>query len=50
MHHQNIFAQIETGDRLAARKAMQDHLRESEETFQKARFTLAQRADTPQQR
>lgn len=45
MHHQNIFAQIKTGDRLAARKAMQDHLRESEETFQRARFTLAQRSD-----
>lgn len=45
MHHQQIFAQIKAGDRLGARKAMQDHLRESEETFQKARFTLAQRAE-----
>jgi GntR family transcriptional repressor for pyruvate dehydrogenase complex len=42
MHHQRIFAHVNAGDRLGARKAMQDHLRESEETFQKARFILAQ--------
>jgi len=42
-HHQDIFAYVKAGDRLGARKAMQDHLRESEETFQKARFVLASR-------
>jgi GntR family transcriptional regulator, transcriptional repressor for pyruvate dehydrogenase complex len=42
-HHQAIFERIKAGDRLGARKAMQDHLRESEETFQKARFTKPRR-------
>ena len=42
-HHQQIFTQIGGADRAGARKAMQDHLRESEETFQKARFMLARR-------
>ena len=37
-HHQAIFERIKAGDRPGARKAMQDHLRESEATFQKARF------------
>jgi GntR family transcriptional repressor for pyruvate dehydrogenase complex len=37
-HHQAIFTRIKAQDRVGARKAMQDHLRESEETFQKARF------------
>jgi DNA-binding FadR family transcriptional regulator len=31
------------GDRLGARKAMQDHVRESKETFQKARITKPRR-------
>lgn len=42
-HHQMIFERIAARDRLGARKAMQDHLRESEETFQKARFTRLSR-------
>jgi GntR family transcriptional repressor for pyruvate dehydrogenase complex len=37
-HHHAIFERIRVRDRVGARKAMQDHLRESEETFQKARF------------
>lgn len=39
--HTAIFERIKLRDRQGARKAMQDHLRESEETFQKARFTKA---------
>lgn len=42
-HHQAIFERITAGDRTGARKAMQDHLRESEETFQRARFAPMQR-------
>jgi GntR family transcriptional regulator, transcriptional repressor for pyruvate dehydrogenase complex len=42
-HHQAIYDRIRAQDRLGARKAMQDHLRESEQTFQKARFTRTQR-------
>lgn len=38
-HHTSISERIQAKDRLGARKAMQDHLRESEETFQRARFT-----------
>jgi GntR family transcriptional repressor for pyruvate dehydrogenase complex len=41
-HHRAVFEQIQDADRAGARKAMQDHLRESEETFQRARFTRAQ--------
>lgn len=37
-HHLTIFERIRAGDRLGARKAMQEHLHESEQTFQKARF------------
>lgn len=44
-HHQNIFAAIKARDRVGARKAMQNHLRESEETFQKARFVKAERGE-----
>jgi GntR family transcriptional regulator, transcriptional repressor for pyruvate dehydrogenase complex len=39
--HLAIFERVKAGDRLGARKAMQDHLRESAETFQKARFSKA---------
>lgn len=42
-HHATIFERIKAQDRLGARKAMLEHLRESEETFQKARFTKARR-------
>jgi GntR family transcriptional repressor for pyruvate dehydrogenase complex len=42
-YHQMIFERIKAGDRVGARKAMQDHLVESETTFQKARFTKARR-------
>lgn len=42
-HHQAIFERISAADRTGARKAMQDHLRESEETFQRARFASMQR-------
>jgi GntR family transcriptional repressor for pyruvate dehydrogenase complex len=45
-HHQNIFMHVKASDRTGARRAMQDHLRESEETFQKARFVLAQEVST----
>ena len=38
-HHQKIFTQIHAGSRAGARKAMQDHLQESEQTFQRARFS-----------
>ncbi len=41
-HHQNIFTHVKAGDKIGSRKAMQEHLRESEETFQKARFVLVQ--------
>ena len=44
-HHQNVFAHIKAADRVGARKAMQNHLRESEETFQKARFVKADRGE-----
>lgn len=44
-HHQNIFTAIKARDRVGARKAMQSHLRESEETFQKARFVKAERGE-----
>ncbi|MBC8075485.1 MAG: FadR family transcriptional regulator [Chloroflexales bacterium] len=37
-HHHNVFTRIKDRDRLGARKAMQDHLHESEETFRKAQF------------
>lgn len=36
--HQAIYDRIHAADRTGARKAMQDHLRESEETFKRARF------------
>lgn len=42
-HHRTVFAHINARDSLGARKAMQDHLRESEETFQKARFAKVSR-------
>ncbi len=42
-HHHQIFERIKARDRVGARKVMQDHLRESEATFQKARFLKAQR-------
>ncbi len=42
-HHQAIFEQIKAQDQPGARRAMQAHLRESEETFQKARFTKMDR-------
>lgn len=45
-HHQNIFTAIKARDRSGARKAMQNHLRESEETFQKARFVKADRGES----
>lgn len=38
-YHLPIFERIKDGDRLGARKAMQDHLRESVTTFQGAFFT-----------
>lgn len=38
-HHQAIYERIKARDRQGARKAMQEHLRESEDTFQRARFT-----------
>jgi GntR family transcriptional repressor for pyruvate dehydrogenase complex len=42
-HHNAIFERIEARDRAGARRAMQDHLHESEETFRKARLAaLAQ--------
>lgn len=44
-HHQNIFKHISARDRAGARRAMQDHLRESQETFQKARFQKARRSE-----
>jgi len=37
-YHQAIYDRIQAADRAGARKAMQDHLRESEETFKRARF------------
>jgi GntR family transcriptional repressor for pyruvate dehydrogenase complex len=37
-HHQHILEAIERGDRSAARKAMLAHLRESQETFTRARI------------
>jgi GntR family transcriptional repressor for pyruvate dehydrogenase complex len=42
-HHQAIYRCIQAGDRAGARKAMQEHLRESEETFLKAHFSKTQR-------
>lgn len=41
--HLPIFERIKAGDRVGARKAMMDHLRESEATFQKARIRMIQR-------
>jgi GntR family transcriptional repressor for pyruvate dehydrogenase complex len=38
-HHLALFERIRAHDRAGARKAMADHLRESEQTFQQARFT-----------
>jgi len=38
-HHVAIHERIRAADRGGARQAMQEHLRESEETFQTARFT-----------
>ncbi|HEU5088717.1 MAG TPA: FadR/GntR family transcriptional regulator [Roseiflexaceae bacterium] len=43
-HHQRVLERIAARDRAGARKAMQDHLRESEQTFQKARFHKTSRA------
>ena len=40
-YHRAIYERIAAGDRAGARKAMQDHLRESEETFKRARFRKA---------
>jgi GntR family transcriptional regulator, transcriptional repressor for pyruvate dehydrogenase complex len=37
-HHSAIYERIRAGERVAARQAMQEHLRESEETFQQARL------------
>ncbi len=41
-YHVPIFECIKAGDRTGARKAMTEHLRESEITFQKARISLSQ--------
>lgn len=38
-HHMRIVERIKANDRVGARKAMLDHLRESEATFQKASFS-----------
>ncbi|WP_376797020.1 FadR/GntR family transcriptional regulator [Thermogemmatispora sp.] len=46
-YHVPIFERIKAGDRIGARKAMLDHLRESEETFQKARIRLLQIQHSP---
>jgi GntR family transcriptional repressor for pyruvate dehydrogenase complex len=43
VHHRAIYERIAAADRLGARKAMQDHLRESEETYQRARFVRVRR-------
>ncbi len=40
-HHAAIHERISAGDRSGARQAMQEHLRESEETFQRARIARA---------
>jgi GntR family transcriptional repressor for pyruvate dehydrogenase complex len=40
-HHTAIYERIRAGDRIGARQAMQEHLRESEETFQQAWFVAA---------
>ncbi|NJM07356.1 FadR family transcriptional regulator [Candidatus Gracilibacteria bacterium] len=40
-HHSAIYARIAARDRVGARQAMHDHLQESEETFQRARFSQA---------
>jgi GntR family transcriptional repressor for pyruvate dehydrogenase complex len=47
-YHRPIFERIKVGDRLGARKAMLDHLRESEATFQKARIHMIQRQQASQ--
>jgi GntR family transcriptional repressor for pyruvate dehydrogenase complex len=42
-HHMILFERIKAQDRPGARKAMRDHLRESQETFRKAHFTRRRR-------
>jgi GntR family transcriptional repressor for pyruvate dehydrogenase complex len=42
-YHWPIFERIKAGERLGARKAMMEHLRESEATFQQARIRMIQR-------
>lgn len=42
-HHHQIVERVRAGDRPGARAAMQDHLRESETTFQRARFSKVPR-------
>lgn len=41
--HTAIFERVKAGDRVGARKAMQEHLRESEATFKQARFSKTSR-------
>jgi len=42
-HHSAIYTRIAARDRVGARRAMQEHLQESEETFQRARISQALR-------
>jgi GntR family transcriptional repressor for pyruvate dehydrogenase complex len=42
-HHSAIFEQIGARNAAGARRAMQEHLRESEETFRRARFARIER-------
>jgi GntR family transcriptional regulator, transcriptional repressor for pyruvate dehydrogenase complex len=42
-HHQAIYERVREGDRAGARAAMADHLRESEGTFRRARFSKVSR-------
>lgn len=48
-YHVPLFERIRAGDRLGACKAMADHLRESETTFQKARISMVQQQLSMQQ-
>jgi GntR family transcriptional repressor for pyruvate dehydrogenase complex len=42
-HHRAIYERVRAADRAGARAAMSDHLRESESTFQRARFSKIRR-------
>jgi len=44
-YHSAIFNRIAVRDRSGARRTMQEHLQESEETFQRARFSQALRGE-----